>query len=113
MSRLRIAITGKEGQVARAMTALGPSMGAEILAVRRAELDLADPGSVHPALAAVRPEAIVSAAAYTAVDKAETESDLACLKAEGCNEGQGYLFSKAQPQAEVMRLLKEMKKRVA
>jgi predicted signal transduction protein with EAL and GGDEF domain len=43
----------------------------------------------------------------------ETESDLACLKAEGCNEGQGYLFSKAQPQAEVMRLLKEMKKRVA
>lgn len=77
MSRLRIAITGREGQVARAMTALGPSMGAEILAVGRPELDLADPGSVHPALAAVRPEAIVSAAAYTAVDKAETESDLA------------------------------------
>ena len=28
----------------------------------------------------------------------ETESDLAYLKAEGCTEGQGYLFSKAQPQ---------------
>jgi dTDP-4-dehydrorhamnose reductase len=52
-------------------------MGAEILAVGRPELDLADPGSVHRALAAVRPEAIVSAAAYTAVDKAETERDLA------------------------------------
>ena len=35
----------------------------------------------------------------------ETEHDLACLKAEGCNEGQGYLFARAQPQAEVLRLL--------
>jgi diguanylate cyclase (GGDEF)-like protein/PAS domain S-box-containing protein len=43
----------------------------------------------------------------------ENESDLACLKAEGCNEGQGYLFAKAQPQREVLRLFKEMKKKVA
>ena len=35
----------------------------------------------------------------------ETESDLAYLKAEGCTEGQGFLFSKAQPQAEVLALL--------
>ena len=31
----------------------------------------------------------------------ETESDLAYLKAEGCTEGQGYLFSKAQPQRDI------------
>jgi EAL domain-containing protein (putative c-di-GMP-specific phosphodiesterase class I) len=43
----------------------------------------------------------------------EDESDLACLKAEGCNEGQGFLFSKAQPQADVLRLLKEAAKKVA
>ena len=43
----------------------------------------------------------------------ETESDLACLKAEGCNEGQGFLFAKAQPQREVLRLLKGAKKQVA
>ena len=35
----------------------------------------------------------------------ETENDLAYLRAEGCNEGQGFLFSKAQPQARIMRLL--------
>ena len=43
----------------------------------------------------------------------ETESDLACLKAEGCNEGQGFLFSKAQPQAEVMAMLGEKKGKAA
>lgn len=77
MSPLRIAVTGKEGQVARSMAALGPAMGAEIVLVGRPELDLADPASVHSALAGARPDVIVSAAAYTAVDKAETERDLA------------------------------------
>jgi EAL domain-containing protein (putative c-di-GMP-specific phosphodiesterase class I) len=43
----------------------------------------------------------------------EDESDLACLKAEGCNEGQGFLFAKAQPQHEVLRLLAKAQKRVA
>ena len=35
----------------------------------------------------------------------ETENDLAYLKGEGCNEGQGYLFSKAKPSFEVTKLL--------
>jgi EAL domain-containing protein (putative c-di-GMP-specific phosphodiesterase class I) len=35
----------------------------------------------------------------------ETEAELACLRAEGCHEGQGYLFSKARPQVEVLQLL--------
>ncbi|HVG52497.1 MAG TPA: EAL domain-containing protein [Xanthobacteraceae bacterium] len=35
----------------------------------------------------------------------ETESELACLKSEGCDEGQGYLFSKARPQADVLQML--------
>ena len=37
----------------------------------------------------------------------ETESDLAYLKAEGCTEGQGFLFSKALPQTEILALLKK------
>jgi dTDP-4-dehydrorhamnose reductase len=77
LSPVRIAVTGKEGQVARAMAALGSPMGVEVIAVGRPELDLADPDSVQAALAAARPNAIVSAAAYTAVDKAETEKELA------------------------------------
>jgi diguanylate cyclase (GGDEF)-like protein len=40
----------------------------------------------------------------------ETESDLAYLRAEGCTEGQGYLFSKAQPQREILALLAKQKK---
>jgi dTDP-4-dehydrorhamnose reductase len=77
VSPLRIAVTGKEGQVARSMIALGPDMGVEIIAVGRPDVDLLDPASILPALEAARPDAIVSAAAYTAVDKAETEKDAA------------------------------------
>jgi len=35
----------------------------------------------------------------------ETEAELSCLRAEGCDEGQGYLFSKARPNAEIISLL--------
>jgi diguanylate cyclase (GGDEF)-like protein/PAS domain S-box-containing protein len=43
----------------------------------------------------------------------ESESDLARLKAEGCNEGQGYLFSRARPQAEIAEMLRGRKIRAA
>lgn len=74
---MRIAVTGKEGQVARSLAALGPETGVEILLAGRQDLDLADPGSIYPTLAALEPNVIVSAAAYTAVDKAESERDIA------------------------------------
>jgi diguanylate cyclase (GGDEF)-like protein len=35
----------------------------------------------------------------------ETEQDLACLRAEGCDEAQGFLFSKARPRGEVLEVL--------
>ncbi len=35
----------------------------------------------------------------------ETESELSCLRAEGCHEGQGFLFSRARPNAEIVALL--------
>ncbi|MEY9593244.1 diguanylate cyclase (GGDEF)-like protein/PAS domain S-box-containing protein [Bradyrhizobium yuanmingense] len=35
----------------------------------------------------------------------ETEAELSCLRAEGCHEGQGFLFSKARPNAEIVSLL--------
>jgi diguanylate cyclase (GGDEF)-like protein/PAS domain S-box-containing protein len=35
----------------------------------------------------------------------ETEAELSCLRTEGCDEGQGYLFSKARPNAEIIGLL--------
>ncbi|MGP0088893.1 MAG: EAL domain-containing protein [Xanthobacteraceae bacterium] len=39
----------------------------------------------------------------------ESETDLAYMQAEGCNEGQGYLFSKARPSSEIQALLRSDK----
>ncbi|WP_249150303.1 EAL domain-containing protein [Bradyrhizobium sp. JYMT SZCCT0180] len=36
----------------------------------------------------------------------ETEAELSCLRTEGCHEGQGFLFSRARPNAEIISLLK-------
>ncbi|TGT90635.1 sugar nucleotide-binding protein, partial [Mesorhizobium sp. M5C.F.Ca.ET.164.01.1.1] len=49
----------------------------EVVAVGRPQLDLARPDTVFKALEASRPDIIVSPAAYTAVDQAEDEKDLA------------------------------------
>jgi EAL domain-containing protein (putative c-di-GMP-specific phosphodiesterase class I) len=51
--------------------------------------------------------AIVSLGIKITAEGVEIESDLAYPKAEGCTEGQGFLFSKATPQAEILALLKE------
>lgn len=74
---MRIAVTGKAGQVVTSLVERGNAAGHAVIAIGRPELDLADPASVIGALEAAAPDAIVSAAAYTAVDKAETESELA------------------------------------
>lgn len=73
---LRIAVTGWTGQVVCAMLERVP-VGVEVIAIRRPELDLANPRTVAPALRAARADVIVNAAAYTAVDQAESEPDLA------------------------------------
>jgi diguanylate cyclase (GGDEF)-like protein/PAS domain S-box-containing protein len=36
----------------------------------------------------------------------ETEAELKCLRAEGCHEGQGFLFSRARPHADIVELLR-------
>lgn len=74
---MRIAVTGKTGQVVTSVIECGGAAGHEVIALGRPELDLADPASVVRAFEAAAPDAIVSAAAYTAVDKAESESLLA------------------------------------
>ena len=80
---MRLLVTGTEGQVARSLAELaGPDL--EIVRIGRPALDLAAPGDVAALFAAERPDAIVSAAAYTAVDKAESEPELAfAINGEG------------------------------
>ena len=74
---MRIAVTGQSGQVVTSLIERGGIAGHEVIALGRPELDLADTATVTRALEAAAPDAIVSAAAYTAVDKAESESELA------------------------------------
>jgi dTDP-4-dehydrorhamnose reductase len=75
---MRIVVTGREGQVARSLAERGASAGHEIVLLGRPELDLAGaPDTIVRAIEVARPDIIVSAAAYTAVDKAESERELA------------------------------------
>jgi dTDP-4-dehydrorhamnose reductase len=74
---MRIAVTGRSGQIVSSLIEVGVCAGHEMIATGRPELDLADPASIAHALGAAAPDAIVSAAAYTAVDRAESESELA------------------------------------
>ena len=73
---MRILLTGKNGQVGWELErTLGP-LG-EVIAFDRAGLDLAKADEVIARVREAKPDVIVNAAAYTAVDKAETESELA------------------------------------
>lgn len=74
---MRIAVTGRDGQVARALAERGPGEGVTILRLGRPDLDLTRTDTILPVLRAARPDAVVNAAAYTAVDAAEREPDLA------------------------------------
>jgi dTDP-4-dehydrorhamnose reductase len=73
---VRIVVTGRDGQVAASLLEAGQSRaGVEIVAIGRPELDLARPDTVFDAILAAKPDIVVSAAAYTAVDQAEDEPD--------------------------------------
>ena len=74
---MRIAVTGRFGQVARSLVERGPNANMEVLTLARPAIDLTRPHDLTDALAALRPQAVVSAAAYTAVDLAESEPQLA------------------------------------
>ncbi|TPN83172.1 dTDP-4-dehydrorhamnose reductase [Mesorhizobium sp. CU2] len=75
---MRLAVTGREGQVATSLIEAARTRGdVEVVALGRPALDLARPETVLAALEAAKPDIVVSAAAYTAVDQAEDERDLA------------------------------------
>jgi dTDP-4-dehydrorhamnose reductase len=73
---MKILLTGKNGQVgfelAKKLSALG-----EVIATDREELDLSNSEALRQFIDQVKPDMIINPAAYTAVDKAESEPDLA------------------------------------
>jgi len=82
LSTTRILVTGASGQVGSAAVRSLASLG-EVIAPARDRLDMADPTSIRSVMREVRPRWVVNAAAHTAVDKAESEPELAfALNAE-------------------------------
>jgi dTDP-4-dehydrorhamnose reductase len=73
---VRVLITGASGQVGSALYRSAPP-GSQLQAMTRAELDIRDAPAVEAAVRAFAPQVIINAAAYTAVDRAEEESQLA------------------------------------
>ena len=73
---MRILLTGVNGQVGWELQRTLAPLG-EVIAADRSLLDLADTASIRRRVAAIAPDLIVNPAAYTAVDKGESEPDLA------------------------------------
>lgn len=69
-------ITGANGQLGQALVQAASTRFATI-ACSSADLDITDVEAVHATLAQHQPDAVINAAAYTAVDKAETQAELA------------------------------------
>ena len=71
---MKVLITGRNGQVAQALLSSLAGLG-ELTCLGRAELDLSDVQAIHQRVRTLRPDLIINAAAYTAVDQAETDAD--------------------------------------
>jgi len=73
---MKVVITGKGGQLAWELEQLTPQ-GAEVISVGINELDITNEILVAQFLTNTKPDLVINAAAYTAVDKAEEETDVA------------------------------------
>ncbi len=78
---MKILLLGKGGQVGwelqRSLSILGDVVACDFDSAGELKADFSDPESLVPLIRSVRPDAIVNSAAHTAVDKAESEPDLA------------------------------------
>jgi dTDP-4-dehydrorhamnose reductase len=85
---MRVLVTGKEGQVDTSLQQLGDATpGVEVIRLGLPEIDLSRPETLEVPVREARPDVIISSAAYTAVDKAEGERELAeAINADGPGE---------------------------
>ncbi|MFZ3583825.1 dTDP-4-dehydrorhamnose reductase [Loktanella sp. DJP18] len=68
---MKVLVFGETGQVARALALAGPARGVAVQSLSRAQADLSDPAVCAAAIAATDAQAVINAAAWTAVDSAE------------------------------------------
>src|SRR5262249_22761098 len=71
---VRYVVLGAAGQLGRD---LGPRLGGDVAPLTRAQIDLARPETVRPAIEGLRPEVVINCAAYNQVDRAESEPEVA------------------------------------
>lgn len=75
---MKLLVTGREGQVVQSLIEKASQRSdLQVIALGRPELDLTKPETVHNAIEVIKPDFVISAAAYTAVDLAEDEQELA------------------------------------
>lgn len=72
----KVLLIGAKGQVGQELQVTLPQLG-EVISIGREELDLTNSEKISQLIREIHPDYLVNAAAYTAVDKAETEPDLA------------------------------------
>jgi dTDP-4-dehydrorhamnose reductase len=70
---MKVLVFGETGQVARALIAAGPAHGVQVIAVGRDGADLSDPAACAAVVADAEVDAVINAAAWTAVDAAEEQ----------------------------------------
>lgn len=87
---MKVLLTGAAGQLGQALIASVPPE-VELIACSRAELDLASPGACQAAVHGHQADWVLNAGAYTAVDKAESEPELA----QAVNAGAPGAFAEA------------------
>ncbi len=85
---MKILVTGRHGQVARSLVERARDRpGIDVVLAGRPELDLEVPGSAASVVRSIKPDVVINAAAYTAVDLAEDEPDRAFrINAEAAGE---------------------------
>ena len=112
---MRIVVTGADGQVGYALTSQPRVDGVEIVGLNRRSADVCDASSMQGKLNRLRPNILVNCAAYTAVDRAETDQAAAfsvnvkgpAILAQWCARNEAvlihlstdYVFSGAEGQA--------------
>ena len=74
---MKILITGAQGQVGKELSAISINKGFDVVAAGRVDLDITETQIVEEYISQHQPDIVINAAAHTAVDKAESEQDLA------------------------------------